>query len=122
MRGMALLWMILILSFHGCALETLIFGDPYATPADGPRPAYDYSPYFSSFDSPWVGRSRDDLVAALGPPDFIYEARPRFTDSWEGGVPAYTYVYASREESIGGCIDAFVVDEPTETVIKYYCR
>lgn len=122
MRPMALLLMVFILPIDSCTLGTWIVGDSEAGPADHNYPAYNYSAYYRSFDNPWVGRSRDELVDALGPPDFIYEARPRFTDYWEAGIPAYTYVYAGRDESIGRCIDAFVVDEPTQTVIKYYCR
>ena len=121
MRGMELLWTILILPLHGCALETLIFGDSDVLPADVPYPTYNYSAYFRSFDNAWVGRSRDELVDALGPPDFVYEARPKFTDYWEAGIPAYTYVYADGGSSTR-CIDAYVVAEPTGTVIKYYCR
>ena len=67
-------------------------------------------------------RSRDELLESLGPPDVIYEARPKFMDYWEGGIPAYTYVYADGNSSSGRCIDAYVVAEPTATVIKYFCR
>jgi hypothetical protein len=34
----------------------------------------------------------------------------------------YMYVYSGNNSSTGRCIDAYVVDEPTSTVIKYYCR
>ena len=122
MRGKALLWLLLVLPFYGCALETLIFGHEYGYASEARYPTYDYSVYFRSFDNPWVGRSRDELLESLGPPDFIYEARPRFTDYWEAGIPAYTYVYAGGNSVPGRCIDAYVVDEPTQTVIKYYCR
>ena len=122
MRGAALLWMMLILAPNGCVLETVIFGDGEAVPGDTRYPAYSYSAYSRSFDNPWVGRSRDELVEALGPPDFIYEARPRYTNYWKAGIPAYTYVYAGGNSSSGRCIDAYVVAEPTSTVIKYYCR
>lgn len=122
MRGAALLWMMLILAPNGCVLETVIFGDGEAIQTDTWHRSYSYPAYSRSFDNPWVGRSRDELVEALGPPDFIYEARPRYTDYWEAGIPAYTYVYAGDNSSSGRCIDAYVVDEPTSTVIKYYCR
>ena len=122
MRGVALLCVALILPLHSCTLGTWIVGESDADPWAAPPPTYDYSAYFRAFDNPWVGRSRDELVRALGPPDFIYEARPRFTDYWEGGMPAYTYVYARGNGSTGRCIDAYVVAEPTSTVIKYYCR
>ena len=122
MRGKALLLLWLTLTLNGCALETLIFGVSDAGPAITAYPAYNYSAFFKSFDNPWIGRSRDELVESLGPPDFIYEARPRFMDYWEGGIPAYTYVYGGDTNSPGRCIDAYVVAEPTSTVIKYYCR
>lgn len=122
MRGTALLLMMLILPFDGCALEGLIFGDVDAVPAAAHYSTYAYSASFRFSDNEWVGRSRDELVNALGPPDFIYEARPKFTNYWQGGIPAYTYVYARRDGSIGRCIDAYVVAAPTSTVIKYYCR
>jgi hypothetical protein len=84
-------------------------------------PTYDYSPFFRAFDNPWVGRSRDELVQALGPPDSIYEARHRFAD-YDAGIPASTYVYSNGIDNPGRCIDAYVIDQPTATVIKYYCR
>ena len=48
----------------------------------------------------------------------MYEARHRFAD-FDAGIPAITYVYAG---AAGRCLDAYVIDEPTRTVIKYYCR
>ena len=122
MRGIALLWLSLTLLFHGCALEALIFGDSDARPASVAYPAYSYSPRSRYSDNAWIGKSLDELVDALGPPDLVYEARPKFMDYWEGGVPAYTYVYSAGGRSSGRCIDAYVVDERTKTVIKYYCR
>jgi hypothetical protein len=122
MRGKALLWLFLVLPFHGCAFESLIFGDEYADEPELRYPSYAYSAYSRSFDNPWVGRSRDELVEARGPPDAIYEARPRFMDDWKDGIPAVTYVYSDTNEASGHCIDAYVVAEPTSTVIKYYCR
>jgi len=122
MRFIALLWTTLILPFHGCALEAIIFGESDVNPTDTRYPSYHYSVNFRSFDNPWIGRSRDELVDALGPPDFIYEARPKFVDYWEGGVPAYTYVYSAGSSPSRRCIDAYVVEEPTRRVIKYYCR
>ena len=32
------------------------------------------------------------------------------------------YVYSGADKSPGHCIDAYVVAEPSSTVIKYYCR
>lgn len=117
-----MLCVALILPLHSCALGTLIVGESEVDPWAIPPATYDYSAYFRSFDNPWVGRSRDELVDALGPPDAIFEARPRIADYWEAGVPAYTYIYGGIAGSPGGCVDTYVVDEPTSTVIKYYCR
>jgi len=122
MRGKALLWFLLILPFGGCAFETLIFGDEYGDAPEFRSPTYHYSAYRGSFGNPWVGRSRDELVDTLGPPDFMYEARPRFMNYWKAGIPATTYVYRSANDASGHCIDAYVVAETTSTVIKYYCR
>jgi hypothetical protein len=69
-----------------------------------------------------VGRSRDELVEALGPPDAMYEARPKFMKYWKEGIPSTTYVYSDTNDASGHCIDAYVVAEPTSTVIEYYCR
>ncbi len=122
MRGIALLCMTLILPFHGCALEALIFGDIDAVPTAARYSTYDYRANFRSFDNPWVGRTREELLNALGPPDAVLEARPKFVDQWKGGVPVYMYVYSGANKSSGKCIDAYVVAEPSSTVIKYYCR
>ena len=122
MRWAALMCMMLILSLSACALETVIFGDEDAIPADTWYSVYEYSTYSRSSNNPWVGRSRDELIEALGPPEFVYEARPIFSNDWADGFPAYTYVYRGDTNSPGHCIDAYVVAEPTSTVIKYYCR
>ena len=115
--------MLLLIVFpDACVLETVIFGDGEAVPADTWNPAYDYSGSAAYFNNPWVGRSRDELIEALGPPEFVYEARPRFSNYWKDGFPAYVYVYGSDADSSGRCIDAYVVAQPTSTVIKYYCR
>ena len=117
-----MLCMMLVLSPSGCVLETLIFGDSEGIPVDTWYPVYEYSAYARSSSNPWVGRSRDELIEALGPPEFVLEARPRFSNGWPDGFPAYTYVYRGDTNSPGHCIDAYVVAEPTSTVIKYYCR
>jgi hypothetical protein len=122
MRGKALIWLLLVLPFHGCAFESLIFGDEYGYAPEVRYPSYAYSASSRSFDNPWVGKSRDELVEALGPPDAIYEARPKFMDYWKEGIPATTYVYGDTNGASGHCIDAYVVAKPTSTVIKYYCR
>jgi hypothetical protein len=99
----------------------LVVGEAEPDTVSAATPFYDYSVYFRGFDNPWVGRSRDDLVNALGAPDAIYEARHQFAD-YEAGIPAATYIYIDAAASPSQCIDAYVVDEPTATVIKYYCR
>ena len=69
-----------------------------------------------------MGRSLEELLETLGSPDAVYEARPKTVDYWESGVPMYMYIYAGANSSSGRCVDAYVVAEPTSTVIKYYCR
>jgi hypothetical protein len=122
MRRTAILILALIVPLHSCTLGTWIVGDSDSILARTQPPTYDYSAYFRTFDNPWVGRSREELVATLGSPDAIYEARPKFADYWEADIPASMYIYASGTRSSGHCIDTYVIDEPTSTVIKYYCR
>jgi hypothetical protein len=121
MRTNVFLSSALLLPLCGCAPGAWLVGEaePYTIVAA--KPSYDYSPFFRAFDNPWVGRSRADLIEALGPPDAIYEARHRFAD-FDAGIPAVTYVYIDDSALPGQCLDAYVVDEPTHTVIKYYCR
>ena len=117
----ALPYSVLLLPLCGCTLGDWVVGEVPTEEARVAAPFYDYSPFFRAFDNPWVGRSREELVAARGQPDAIFEARHQFAD-FDAGIPAVTYVYAGKEVSAGTCIDAYVVDEPTQTVIKYYCR
>jgi len=107
---------------YGCTLGEWIVGESYDGPHELRQPmTYDYSAYFRAFDNPWVGRSRDELLQALGPPDAIFEARHQFAD-FEAGIPASSYVYRADDASPRHCGDIYVVDERTSTVIKYYCR
>ena len=121
MRGMAPPCSALILLLHGCGAGTWIVGESDVGSKDLLPVAYGYSAYFEAFDNPWVGRSRDELLRALGPPDAIYEARHQFAD-FEAGIPAASYVYVGNDALPGSCVDTYVVDEWTSTVIKYYCR
>ena len=111
----------LLLPLCSCTLGEWIVGEGEPENVLAAKPVYDYTPYFRAFDNPWVGRSRDELLAALGPPDAVYEARHKLAD-FDANVPAFTYVYVDDSAPAGHCIDAYVVDEPTKTVIKYYCR
>ena len=124
MRSTVFLCSLPLLSLSSCSLGTWIVGEAQPDAVSTTSAAtlsYDYSEYFRVSDNPWVGRSRDELVEALGPPDAIYEARHRFAD-FEAGIPATTYVYIGGVEGARRCNDAYVVDIPTATVIKYYCR
>ena len=111
----------MLLPLCSCTLGQWIVGAQQPDSTLAATPSYDDSALFRAFNNPWVGRSRDELVATLGPPDAIYEARHRFGE-FDAGIPAVTYVYKDGVESNGGCIDAYVVDVPTGTVIKYYCQ
>lgn len=111
----------LLLPLCSCTLGEWIVGEGEPENVLAAKPVYDYTPYFRAFDNPWVGRSRDELLAALGPPDAVYEARHKLAD-FDANIPAFTYVYVDDSAPAGHCIDAYVVDEPTKTVIKYYCR
>jgi hypothetical protein len=112
----------LLFSLYGCTVGQWMVGESYDGPHELRRPVtYDYSAYFRAFDNPWVGRSRDELLQALGPPDAIFEARHQFAD-FEAGIPASSYVYTGNGATPGHCVDTYVVDEWSSTVIKYYCR
>ena len=121
MRRAVFLCSALLLPLVSCSVGELIVGKGESDTAVAVDSQYDYSVFFRGFDNPWVGKSRDELVAALGPPDAMYEARHRFAD-FDANVPAVTYVYVNDSAPAGHCLDAYVVDEPTHTVIKYYCR
>jgi hypothetical protein len=121
MRVLATLCLVMALLPGGCASWPPTAADSDLVMREMRATAYDYSAYFHAFDNPWVGRSRDELLQALGPPDAIFEARHQFAD-FEAGIPASSYVYTGNDASLGHCIDTYVVDEWTSTVIKYYCR
>jgi hypothetical protein len=97
-RNTVLICSALLIPLYSCTVGEWIVGETETDNFIAAKPTYDYTAYFASFDNPWVGRSRDELVDALGPP------------------------YAAGNGATGHCIDAYVVDEPTSTVIKYYCR
>ncbi len=121
MRSTVFLCSSLFLTLNSCSLGARIVGEAPPDTTSAAQPFYDYTVYFRGFDNPWVGRSRDELIEALGPPDAIYEARHWLAD-FDAGIPAVTYVYIDGVKGSGNCIDAYVVDLPTATVIKYYCR
>ena len=122
MRKDLFLCTALLFFLYGCTLGDWIVGESDDVSHELRRPmTNDYSAYFSAFDNPWVGRSRDELLQALGPPDAIFEARHQFAD-FEAGIPASSYVYTGHDASPGHCVDTYFVDEWTSTVIKYYCR
>ena len=118
MRGRALVWLLLVLPFHGCAIESHIFGDEYSHAPEVRHATCDDAAYFGSFDNRWAGIGRDPLLEAPGPPDAILEARPEITDFWREGIPATIYVYRDANDASGDCIDAYVMAGPTSTVIK----
>ncbi|MDH3848211.1 MAG: hypothetical protein OEV03_10460 [Gammaproteobacteria bacterium] len=122
MRKIVYLCSALLFLLCSCTVGEWVVGESGDVPQDLRQPtAFDYSAYFKAFDNPWVGRTRDELLDTLGPPDGIYEARHQFAD-YDAGIPASTYIYTDSFASSGHCVDAYVIDEWTSTVIKYYCR
>ena len=121
MRTTLLFSSTVLVTLCSCTVGTWIVGQAQPEAPVIAKPDYDYTPFYRAFDNPWVGRSRDELLAALGPPDAIYEARHRYA-RYDADIPALTYVYTNGPGHSGHCVDAYVVDEPTATVIKYYCR
>lgn len=120
-RHAVLICSALLLPLCSCTFGEWIVGEGEPESALAAQPVYDYAPFFRAFDNPWVGKSCDELLATLGPPDAMYEARHRFAD-FDANIPAVTYVYVDESAPAGHCIDSYVVDQPTRTVIKYYCR
>ena len=121
MRKAVFLCSAIFLPLYSCSVGDWIVGKTEPDTLRAADPHYDYSVFFRASHNPWVGRSRDELVAALGPPDAMFEARHRFAN-FDANIPAVTYVYLDAAAPAGNCLDAYVVDEPTHTVIKYYCR
>ena len=103
-----------VLFFAGCAWivgDGEIFNEESLNP-DTP----DYVQPLLGDPSEWVGRSMDELIRERGHPDSVYQSRHTFAD-FDAGIVAMTLVYATYP-----CVDAFVVDLATKTIIKYYCR
>jgi hypothetical protein len=63
----------------------------------------------------WIGRSRTELVASLGPPSLVM-AVPG--ERWPETI---VLVYRNRDAA-GGCIDAFVVLKESAEIANYFCR
>ena len=82
----------------------------------------EYQARYSNFGDPWVGHRVDELIAERGPPDSVFEAKPRWTPSFKHGVHIDSYIYYDTTASARACIDTFVVVEDSGTIIKYYCR
>lgn len=120
-RYAVLICSALVLPLCNCTVGHGIVGEVEPESALAAQPDYDSTPFFRAFDNLWVGRSLEELLAALGPPNAVYEARHTLAD-FDAGIPAMTHVYVGNSGVAGHCIDAYVVDEPTRTVIKYYCR
>ncbi len=118
MRRRALTRLLLVLPLQGCAMESHIFGDENSHAPEVRHAACDYSAYSGSFDNPRMGGSRDPFLQAPSPPDAIHEARREVTDYWKVAIPATVYVYREAKDASGHCIDAYVMAEPTSTVIK----
>jgi len=122
MRRSAIALLTVLLGLEACGAAARIAGraEPAADGRYGAGQS-DYQVYFDAFDNPWVGREVAVLVATLGPPDAILEARPRGGD-FEAGIHALSYIYNPGFESAAVCIDVYVVAEASGTIIKYYCR
>lgn len=104
-------WLALL---AGCALVDL---------SDPAYDAYfvDHHPGFSPSGNPWIGRSRDELVTELGPPELVLEVTPIGAPDY-GAPHRVALVYNTDRSGPTGCIDAYVVVEATGIVTTYYCR
>ena len=122
MRLTMIVYTSLLMAMEGCVLADRDDGD-LAPPGyeRSSTQSIDYQLYFDAFDNPWVGRSREELIAEFGAPDAIFEARPLGTE-FEAGIRALSYVYGIGSTSHASCVDVYVVAQATDIIIKYYCR
>ena len=71
--------------------------------------------------SKWVGRSVSELLENLGQPDLMIDTVPRGATNYDG-VYKYAYVYLPKPGSNDQCVNAYVIDDLSSEVIKFYCR
>ncbi|MDH5312171.1 MAG: hypothetical protein OEY08_19740 [Gammaproteobacteria bacterium] len=81
----------------------------------------DHHPGFVRAGNPWIGRSSDELIDELGPPDIVLGVAPIGADS-DYASQRMAFVYHMDRGGSSGCIDAYVVVEATGTISDYYCR
>lgn len=75
----------------------------------------------SGLPSMWIGKSVSELVDGLGKPDMMIDTLPRGA-GFSDGVCKYAYVYLPKPEAADQCIRAYVIDDLSGEVIKFYCR
>ena len=113
---------MLKLAIVACCLGQSGCGDAPMVDDYEPLSISEYQARYSNFGDPWVGHQVDELIAERGPPDNVFEAKPRWVPSFKHDVHIDSYVYYSATANSRACIDTFVVVEDSRTIIKYYCR
>jgi hypothetical protein len=98
------------LSITGCAHDDFVKDEPTASVAKNDK----NSPSIDIKNSPWIGKSVNELTNKLGAPVQTLGA------TLTGGPISTAYLYPSKRSD--GCTDAYVVNEKTGQVIKYFCR
>jgi len=114
-----ILFNLLLMVSAGCAVDGYVSEN--FLPADQHMETLHHGPITGNrgVSNFWVGRKAAKLVAVRGEPDSIMNTAPK-------GVPASAevrtvcYVYFSGTGA--GCIDAYVVDLRSDTIIRYHCR
>lgn len=122
MRCIGVPCIILLALGAGCSVVDVLVGDPQEPPDQGHYSAqFTYPANLRGFGNPWIGQHADQLVAALGTPDLILEARPKFAP-FPDGIHVLSYIYSGNRSTSMSCIDTYVVVEATGMIVKYYCR
>jgi len=114
--------MILLVICAGCTFVEVIVGDPQEPlDQDHHSAQFTYPANLLGSGDPWIGQHSDQLVAALGVPDAILEARPKGAP-FPDGIHVLSYIYYGDRSTRISCIDTYVVVEATGMIVKYYCR
>lgn len=127
MRRIAIESLFLVALGAGCSFANWIDRN-FPTPIDEywmssayTSAGYRYGRKIDSFDGQVIPQDADGLIVKRGPPDWIYEARPR-DGEFRYGIPALSYVYEPGPESSQTCFDTYVVVIATGEIVRYYCR
>ena len=121
MRRWFNLLLVLVILLLACAVDEYVYREE---PTDLPlnrTSGHGRSTQSRGVTNFWVGRKASKLVAVRGEPDMILDTRPKGAGS-TGNPNTVCYLYSSKAGAGGGCMDAYVVDHDSGTIIRYHCR